>query len=221
MDDDDGKVNGRSYDNSRRIRHSQETRRRILDAATSLLVERGYRATTVAAIADDAGVHVDTVYRLVGRKPVLLRELIEQALSGTDRAIDAEERDYVLAVRAEPDPRQKIVTYARAVTNIHQRLAPLVAALHEAASSEPEAAVVWRDVSDRRAENMRRFVHDVRAAGGFHEELTVDLAADTVWLTNSAEAYLMLTEQRGWSALRYERWLVDLWSRYLLTPADV
>jgi len=221
MDDDDGEVNGRAYDNSRRIRHSQETRGRILDAATSLLVERGYRATTIAAIAHDADVHVDTVYRLVGRKPVLLRELIEQALSGTDRAIDAEERDYVVALRAEPDPRQKIAVYARAVTHIHQRLAPLVAALHEAAASEPEAAAVWREVSDRRAANMRRFVRDVRTAGGFREEVTVELAADTVWLTNSAEAYLMLTEQRGWSDRRYERWLVDLWTRYLLMSADV
>jgi AcrR family transcriptional regulator len=221
MDDSSVEVNGRAYDNSRRVQHSQETRRRILDAATSLLVERGYRGTTIAAIAHAAEVHVDTVYRLVGRKPVLLRELIEQALSGTDRPIDAEERDYVVALRAESDPRQKLVIYARAVTSIHQRLAPLVAALREAASTEPEAAIVWRDVSDRRAANMRRFVRDVREAGGFREELTVELAADTIWLTNSAEAYLMLTEQRGWSAHRYERWLVDLWTRYLLTSADI
>ncbi len=70
------------------------------------MVERGYRATTVTAVVATADVHVDTVYALVGRKPVLLRELIEQALSGTDCAVVAEERDYVRAIRGklEPDP---------------------------------------------------------------------------------------------------------------------
>ena len=61
------------------------------------MVERNYRGTTIAEIARRADVHVDTVYELVGRKPVVLRELIEQAISGTDRAVVAEDRAYVKA----------------------------------------------------------------------------------------------------------------------------
>ena len=44
-------------------------------------------ATTVADIAAAAGVHVRPSYELVGRKPVILRELLERAISGTDRAV--------------------------------------------------------------------------------------------------------------------------------------
>ena len=105
-------VKKRSYDNSTRLEQSNETRQAILDAARSQMLERGYRATTIADVARHASVHVDTVYTLVGRKPVLLRELIEHAISGTNEAIPAEQRDYVAAIRAEPEPRRKLAIYA-------------------------------------------------------------------------------------------------------------
>src|SRR6478735_1897949 len=92
----------RTYDTSGRRARSDATRQRIVDAGHDLILELGYRGTTIAAVAERAGVNVDTIYRLVGRKPVLLRELIEQAISGTDRAVAAEERDYVKAIEAEP-----------------------------------------------------------------------------------------------------------------------
>src|SRR5580692_10630488 len=101
-------VKSGAYDNAARQAKSQETRRRILDVARTLMLERGYRATTISEVARRSGVHVDTVYQLVGRKPVLLRELIEQAISGADHAVVAEEREYVLAVQAEPDPAAKL-----------------------------------------------------------------------------------------------------------------
>ncbi len=57
---------------------------------------------------------------------------------------------------------------------------------------------------------------DVRAAGGLRRGLSVDDAADTIWATNSAELYVMLTEERGWTPERFERWLADTWTRLLL-----
>ena len=117
----------RAYDATTRRAQSAETRQRIVDTARALLLERGYRATTVAAVANGAGVSIDTVYELVGRKPMLLREVIEQAISGTDRAVVAEERDYVQAMQAEPDPARKLELYAAAMRAIHARMAPLAA----------------------------------------------------------------------------------------------
>ena len=192
------------------------TRQRIVDAARALVVERGYRATTIAAVAARAEVSVDTVYELVGRKPVLLRELIEQALSGTDRAVEAEDRDYVRAIRTEPDPAGKLSIYARAMRQIQSRMAPLYLALRDASSTEPEAHEVWRQISDRRAANMRKLIDDLREAGGLRADLPAEEAADTVWVTNSPEVYVMLTGERGWSPDRYERWLAETWRRLLL-----
>jgi AcrR family transcriptional regulator len=209
-------VKRRSYDNTGRRAESLATRQRIIDATRQLMLERGYRATTVAAIARAAGVHVDTVYELVGRKPVLLRELIEQALSGTDHAVPAEDRPYVAAIRAEPDPRRKIALYAAAVRAMQARLAPLVLAVRDASATEPEAREVWRQLSDRRATNMRTFVRDLQAAGGLREGLSIEEAADSVWATNSSDMYVLLTVDRGWSPDRYERWLTETWHRLLL-----
>ncbi len=209
-------VKSRPYDNASRQAQSGETRRRILDAARALIVERGYRAATVSEIAGRADVHVDTVYALVGRKPVLLRELIEQALSGTDRAVAAEERDYVKAIRAEADPSRKLAIYARAMREIQVRMAPLYLALRDASATEPEARRVWEEISDRRAANMRKLARDLRAAGGLRSDLSIEEAADVIWATNSSELYVLLTAERGWSPDRYESWLADSWCRLLL-----
>src|SRR5688572_19763748 len=97
----------RDYDSSGRKAVSEATKQRILDAARASLIERGYRGTKIADVAEAAGVHVATVYELVGRKPVLLRELLERAISGTDRAVPAEERDYVRAIQRETEPARK------------------------------------------------------------------------------------------------------------------
>jgi AcrR family transcriptional regulator len=209
-------VKGRPYNTANRQATSLETRGRVLAAARETIVENGYRGTTVAGIAERAGVHVDTVYELVGRKPVLLREVIELAISGTGAPVDAEERDYVRAIRAEPDPRKKLRIYAGAVTLIQARLAPLFLALREASATEVEAKEVWQEISDRRAANMRKLARDLQAAGGLRRGLSVNEAGDVLWATNSSELYVLLTVERGWSAARYERWLTDTWCRLLL-----
>jgi AcrR family transcriptional regulator len=209
-------VKKRTYDTAGRRARSSETRQRIVEAARELMLERGYRATTVAAIATLAGVNVDTVYELVGRKSVLLGELIEQAISGVDHAVVAEERAHIVAMRAEADPAKKLAIYAHAIRQTQARIAPLFLALRDASSTEPEARHVWQRISDRRAANMRKLARDLRDAGGFRTGLSIDEAADIVWVTNSSEVYVMLTTERGWSPDRYERWLADAWCRLLL-----
>jgi AcrR family transcriptional regulator len=206
----------RTYDSTARKAVSAETRQRIIDAARELMLEHGYRKTTIAAIAEQAEVNTDTVYTLVGRKPVVLRELIEQAISGTDRAITAEERAHVQAIQAEPDAEVKLRIYARAVRETHERLAPLFLALRDASATEPEAQQIWDEIGDRRAHNMRSFARDLRATGRLRSGLSVNEAADVVWATNSADLFVLLTVERGWSTRRYERWLADAWCRLLL-----
>ena len=209
-------VKPRSYDTTTRQAQSAATRQRIVDAARNLILDSGYRATTISAIAAQAGVNNDSVYALVGRKPVLLREIIEQAISGTDHEVVAEEREYVRAVRAEPDPSKKLAIYARAVVATNRRMAPLFLALRDASSTEPEAQQVWQEISERRAANMRKLAKDLNGAGGLRRGLSIDQAADIVWAMNSAELFVLLTIERGWSLKRYEKWLAESWCRLLL-----
>lgn len=210
----------RSYDNAARQARSEATRSRILEVARELITTRGYRAATIADIAHTADVHLDTIYELVGRKPELLRELIERAISGTDRAVAPTQRSYVQAMGAEPDPARKLAIYAVAVRDVHDRMAPLLLALRDAAATNDEAQQVWREISDRRAQNMRDLVCDLGPDGTLRAGLSVNEAADVIWATASGELYLLLTQERSWTPDAYERWLADTWSRLLLPGSD-
>ena len=204
----------RRYDATRRREGAARTRAAILDAARELFAERGYAATAMTAIADRAGVELDTVYASVGRKPQLARLLIETAISGTDQAVPARQRDYVRAIQAAPDAATKITIYAAAITAIAPRMALVLGIIQQAARDEPELAVLWAEIAERRAANMRLFVADLAAVAPLR--LDPDQAADIVWATNAAEMYQLLVSQRGWSPRRYEDFLADTWRRLLL-----
>jgi AcrR family transcriptional regulator len=204
----------RRYDASKRRQAAARTRTAILDAALELFAGQGYTATPMAAIAEQAGVALDTVYASVGRKPQLARLLIETAISGSSQVVPAAERDYVRAIQAAPDAETKIAIYASAMRMIAGRLAPVLSILQQAAPAEPELAALWREIAERRAANMRRFVADLAAVAPLRVDL--DEAADIVWATNAPELYQLLAGQRGWSPERYEHFLADAWRRLLL-----
>jgi len=204
----------RQYDASKRHEAAARTREAILNAALRLFGDRGYAATPMTAIAEQAGVALDTVYASVGPKPKLARLLIETAISGSSQAVPAGERGYVQAIRATPDAETKIAIYASAMRMIAGRLAPVLGILQQAAPAEPELAALWRDIAERRAANMHLFVTDLAAVA----TLRVDPgeAADIVWATNAPELYQLLVYQRGWTPERYEHFLADTWRRLLL-----
>jgi AcrR family transcriptional regulator len=211
-------VTRRVYDSSSRRKAAETTRQSIIGAARRVFLEKGYVAATMPAIAQAAGVALDTVYATVGKKPSLFRLLVEMAISGSDRAVPAEERDYVRAIRAEADAARKLRIYAAALRSIQPRLAPLIRVLQGAAPLDPELNALWQGISERRAKNMRLLANDLAVTGRLRTGLSVARAADIIWSMNSPEFYLLLVEQRGWSPKEFERWLANAWIRLLLKP---
>lgn len=206
----------RRYHSSRRTAAASETRTAILAAARRLFLERGYVATTMAAIAAEADVALDTVYAAVGAKPVLFRQLVESAISGTDEAVPADMRSYVVALKGEPDPQRKVEIYAGAIRRIMERLAPVYRVLRDAAATDMELQALWVDIAERRARNMLAFAEDLDDSGGLRDGVSTREAADVVWAMNSPEFFLLLVHERRWSGDRFERWLADAWVRLLL-----
>jgi hypothetical protein len=147
---------------------------------------------------------------------VILRQLLESALSGTDDEVPALERDYVRQVRAAASAGEKIARYAAAVAEIGVRMAPVHLALAEAARTDPECAALRAEIDGRRAANMRLFAADLRATGEVRPDLTDGEVADIVWSMNAAEYRALLVGERGWSAERFGSWLADAWTRLLL-----
>jgi AcrR family transcriptional regulator len=211
-------IKKRVYDSRSRKAAAGRTRQSILEAARRAFLEKGYAAATMPAIADAAGVALDTVYATVGKKPALFRLLIEMAISGSDRAVPAEERDYVRAIRQEKDAAKKLQIYAPALRSIQQRLAPLFLVLQGAAPFDSELAALWESIAQRRVKNVRLFAADLAATGRLRQGLSVAKAADIIWSMNSPEFYLLLVQQRGWSPKQFEDYLADSWIRLLLEP---
>jgi AcrR family transcriptional regulator len=206
----------RRYDASRRQAVAIQTRHAIAAVARELFIARGYAGTTMAAIAEAAGVSHETVYATFGPKPALFRHLVEIALSGADEPIPALERDVVRQARAEPDPRRIIDLFAHTVSLLHERLAPLFIILSEGARTDPDLKTFADELSSRRVGHMRAFVADLAAKGGLRADLSPEMAADVIWAMNSSEFYLLCARDRGWSPETFEGWLADAWKRLLL-----
>jgi AcrR family transcriptional regulator len=169
-------------------------------------------------IANAAGIALDTVYASVGKKPALFRLLVETAISGGDAAVPAEERDYVQAIRAEPTAEEKLKIYAAALRAIQPRLAPIFAVLQAAAPQDADLDLLWNEIADRRAANMRLLAEDLAGTGRLRRGLSLETATDIIWSMNSPEFFLLLVDQRGWSLDDFECWLADAWIRLLLEP---
>ncbi|PKH39048.1 transcriptional regulator, TetR family [Nocardioides alpinus] len=205
----------RSYRSERRAEQAAATRAAVLRAAREHFTSQGYAATGVADIASAAGVNVDTVYRVVGRKPQLVLAVIDMALAGADEPLVAEQRDYVQAVLAAEGGRAKLTTYADALGRVMPRVTPLFDSLAQAALTEPDCAAVRDSIGERRRANMLKLAEDLRTTGDLRDDLTDDEVADLLWTTNAPE-YYALAVARGWSPTTYAERLGDLWTRLLL-----
>lgn len=82
-----GASSTRPYRSQLRQRQAAETRLRVVEAAVRLFSEQGYRATTFAQLALEAGVSVETVQKH-GPKSALLRAAVELASFGVEGETD-------------------------------------------------------------------------------------------------------------------------------------
>jgi AcrR family transcriptional regulator len=73
----------RKYYSPLRADQAEQTRRRILEASFRLFVDRGYAGTTIAAVAEKAGVSPETIYLSLGGKRGPLEGVIETAMPDT------------------------------------------------------------------------------------------------------------------------------------------
>jgi AcrR family transcriptional regulator len=209
-------VNRRPYHSPRRAQAAAQTRAAVVAAARELFVRDGYERTSVSAIARRAGVSVDTIYASVGRKPLLVRAVVDDVLGEGRGEVPAEQRGYVEDIRAATGARAKLATYAAALGRLQPMLAPLVAALRDAGQRDEGCRQAWTRLVERRATNMQRLAADLRATGELRADLDDEAVADIIWATNSHEYYLLLAA-RGWTAQQYAGHLEDLWNRLLLT----
>jgi AcrR family transcriptional regulator len=204
----------RPYDSSRRREQARENRRRILSAAHSLFVTRGYGRTTIADVAAEAGVAPETVYSAFKNKPALLHRAWDVAVGGDDQDVPLLERPEARALFAEPDLRARFAAFAVFNTAAMRRTARLHLAVRGAAASEPAAAAMLDEIDRQRLEAMARHARAAAATGQL--AVAEDECRDVLWSTTDGTLWHQLVERRGWPDERYAAWLGRLWVAALL-----
>ncbi|HEU5004264.1 MAG TPA: helix-turn-helix domain-containing protein [Actinomycetota bacterium] len=197
----------RRYDSGRRQANAAEQRRRILETARRRFLADGYAATTVAAIAGEAGVSVETVYKNFLRKPGLLKAVFDRSVAGDDEPVPMAERDFAQRMRADPDPRSKLEVFAGHMAESMPRAAPIYLLARAAAASEPDIAALLASWRTDQLHGLTGLARHLDEGGHLRRGLTVERARDLLWTINSTEVYELLVIERNWSADEYRDYL--------------
>lgn len=208
MDHDASSVKkNRRYDAGRRQESARRTRVAIVDAAARRFLRDGYASTTIAAVAADAGVSVDTIYKSFGGKPGLVRAIRNHALEGGG-PVPAERRSDALH-DGERDPRTIIKAWGALTAEVAPRVAPILLLIRSAAATDAEAVALLEEMDADRMRRMTENARRLRDAGHLRRGITLARTADVLWTYSAPELYELLVLRRGWSPSRYGRFVAD------------
>jgi AcrR family transcriptional regulator len=206
----------RRYDSTRRREQAAATRLEILEAAQRLFERDGYVATTMAAVAAEAGVALKTVYLAFETKGGLLRALWHLRLRGDEADVPIPERQWYRDVIAEPDPERQLRLGAHNARLVKERAGKLMRVMRDAAGTDADSAELWRRIQDDFLVNQRAVVDTIEAKGALAPGLDAARAADILWTLNHPDVWHLLVGERGWTPQEWERWFADTASAQLL-----
>jgi AcrR family transcriptional regulator len=182
------------------------TKVRIAAAARKLFTANGYGATSIDAIAGEAGVAVRTVYTAFGTKREILSFVCEQWL---ERARARERAGEVLA---EPDPVVRLRAAAGWLRGLYEAGFDVVLIFDGAMDESPETRQLLRAKLAGRNQVMDAMI------GSLADSLRVAVAdAQAIFRAFAASGvYQELVTEQGWTPDRFERWLADTLQAQLL-----
>ena len=179
----------------------------MLGAAYELFCDQGYRATTMEAIAERAGVAVQTLYFTFHTKDDLFQAVHERTVLGDENVPPPLQPWYVAAVAAA-DVRVAVRHIARGINTISRRVAPMMPAFH-AVAGDP-AGEVWEHSQALRLEGMADLVTVLTSKAKLRRGVTRDHAADVLYVLVGPEIYRTLVLERGWTERQYSDWVEGL-----------
>ena len=196
----------------RRDRMAQQTRGDILRAARRLFAERGYAATSINDIAEEAGVAIQTIYARLGSKRGMLLALIDLIDDEADVSALANE------VTSAGGPLAALRAGVRLTRSFQERCGDIIEALFTAAGAEPELAAAVAEAQRRHREGARITIDRIQQLRGLRADVSPDRAQALFALSTTHEAWreLIIGYQLDWDEA--EDWLVDALSRALLAP---
>lgn len=206
----------RAYRSPVRTEQVENTRRRALDAALRLFVERGYAGTTVAAVADEAGISPETIYVSLKGKRGLLEGVIEAAIMGPEGVV-VERQRWLDEVARLPTARERLRGWVSASCRTLARTSAIHAVIRGAADREEFAVSLRERLLQQRVASVtalaRRYLDRSLKPG-----LTIEDAGQRYAAMASPELFHLLTVEVGWTHERYQQWVTQLLESDLLAP---
>lgn len=199
----------RPYRSSLRAEQAEQTRLRIRQAARERFERQGFADTTIAQIAESAGVAAPTVYATYGSKGGLVGAMLEELEEAADQA------GWEARIRAETDPVRQLHLFVTWIRTLFEAGAPVIRAATDA-RSDPDVAAMMAQGDANRLGATSELAEYWKECGVLRPGLEPPEAARTLWLLTSAEQFLLATDRLGWSPAKYERWLAALASHVIL-----
>jgi AcrR family transcriptional regulator len=191
-----------------RDERARVTRRRIADAARTLFRSRGYGATTLQAIAEEAGVAVQTVYAVYGSKAGILRELRDTVLR--QPAAEALYEEAMSAATVE----RKLELFAGSIRRRWEFGHDVVRIHRDAGATDPSVRDEVEQVLGMRRSGIARLA--LSMAGQLTPGTDVPHATAVIDALTLPEVYAELTDFWGWNADDFEAWLSGCLKHQLL-----
>jgi AcrR family transcriptional regulator len=188
---------------SRRELQAEQTRRDIVAAARELFSRQGYAKTSVAQIAEAAGVSVQTIYDSLGSKRAIVQQLNDyiDEVGGVASLVEQ--------IEEERDPARVIRLVVMLSRQINERCEDLVRLVWGAAAVEPELAAVRDESIRRHREGVRGVTGMLAGIGALAEHLTVTEAADIIGSLTTPQVARTFVFDFGWTFDHWEEWTAE------------
>jgi AcrR family transcriptional regulator len=197
----------RSYDASGRREQAQARRRAVVVAAKALFERDGFRSTTIAAVADRAGVSAESIYKGFGTKAALAKAVFDLVIAGDDEPVPVWRRSEADAIRAEPDVLRKIMLYSRGLAARQQRSAKVQILIRDGGHTDQTLAALWQQLLAERLTGMTMLGRHLIESGQLREGIELDEVRDVLWTYTAVELYELLVVERRWPLDRYAEWI--------------
>jgi AcrR family transcriptional regulator len=197
----------KKYDATGRREQARVRQRAVVSAARELFERDGFRATTVVAVADRAGVSPESIYKNFGTKAALAKAVFDFVIAGDDEPVPVWERAEADAIRAEPDVRRKIAMYTRGLAARQQRSARVQILIRDGGHTDETLTPVWQQLLAERLDGMTMLARHLVESQQLRDGIDATEVRDVLWTYTAVEIYEMLVLERDWSVDRYAQWL--------------
>jgi AcrR family transcriptional regulator len=197
----------RSYDASGRREQARARRHAVVVAARALFERDGFRPTTIAAVAERAGVSAESIYKGFGTKAALAKAVFDFVIAGDDEPVPVWRRSEADAIRAEPDVRRKLIMYTRGLAARQQRSAKVQILIRDGGHTDESLAALWRQLLAERLTGMTMLGRHLIESGQLGKGVELDEVRDILWTYTAVELYELLVLERGWPLDRYAEWI--------------